>query len=505
MSLDLAAIARAVGGTCISHRLSERTPVDGVSRLHDFVVIGNPAYATLVTGDPEALLEALGAGASGGPVAAAAPGSSGRGSPRDARRTDRAHGDPELTGAVYVGPSDEPELREALARHGMTAILGTRLGGTALHATLTTLIADDRAAADRLVTAGMNVLTQVARRGGATAVIAELAHRIDGWAVLLDAQGQLVASAGAGRLHISDAAALALGRPVRVRHDGLQLHQVGSDRDLAGYLVIATRSSRTSHSRDLASLAAALFDLLLRTHNPSLTEHLGREALLATLLAGGSGARELLRRWGVHEPSLTGFELGAKTRTIDLERLLRRWCDELGAEHVFAEAHDRVRGFVRDDLAAELAARVEAFAPVAGRSVHLGLGAPAPVETLSRSAVQARQALGTALDDGQQVVSYAALPTVDLVLSTLGDASGKELATVLDPLRDPSGAHGDLTRTLRVYLSEHGAHRASSARLGIHRQTLVSRIRRVEDLTGLSLDRADDRAAAWLALRAAGF
>jgi purine catabolism regulator len=56
-----------------------------------------------------------------------------------------------------------------------------------------------------------------------------------------------------------------------------------------------------------------------------------------------------------------------------------------------------------------------------------------------------------------------------------------------------------------VFLSAHGGHRASAARLGIHRQTLVSRIRRVEDLTGLSMDRADDRAAAWLALRASGF
>lgn len=31
-------------------------------------------------------------------------------------------------------------------------------------------------------------------------MIAELAHRIDGWAVLLDAHGQVVTTAGAGRL-----------------------------------------------------------------------------------------------------------------------------------------------------------------------------------------------------------------------------------------------------------------------------------------------------------------
>lgn len=477
MALDLSAVVRAVGGRCLPQRLDERTPVDGVTALHAYVVVGNPNYATLITGPEQDLLDRL---AAGGPA-------------REA-----------LLGAVFVSPSSDPNLAAALAEHGMTAILGTRLADVALHATLTTIISEDRAAADRLVTAGMNVLTQVARRGGITAVIAELAHRIDGWAVLLDAQGQLIASAGAGRLHVSDAIAVATGRPVRVRHLGLQLHQVGSDRDLAGRLVIATRSSRTSHARDLASLAAALFDLLLRTHDPTLTEHLGREALLDILLAGGPAAPRLLHRWGVHEPMLTAFELGAKTRTIDAERLLRRWFDELGAEHVFAAGPGRVRGFMRPELTPEIIARVQSFSPVAGSRLHLGVGSPAPVDALSRSAVQARQALDAAFEDGQPAVEYATLSTVGLVFSALDHAAGTEIASVLDPLRGADGAHGELTETLRVFLAELGAHRASAERLGIHRQTLVSRVRRIEELTGLFLDRADDRTAAWLALRATG-
>lgn len=495
VALDLQAISRAIDGTCVPRRLGERTPVDGVSPLEAFVVVGNPEYATLVTGDEEELMRRL---------AAARAGDS---SPDDAGDTgdDRNEddGDP-LLGAVFVSDADTPALRAALERRGMTAILGARLGGAALHATLSALIADDRAAADRLVTAGINVLTQVARRGGVTAVIAELAHRLDGWAVLLDTQGQLIGSAGAGRLHVSDAVAVALGRPVRVRHVGLQLHHVGSDSDLAGYLVVATRSRSRTHSRDLAAQSAALLDLLLRTHDPSLTEHLGREALIATLDSGGPPARDLLRRWEVHEPSLTAFALGAKTRTVDLERLLRRWLDELGAEHIFASGSGPVRGFVRNELAEELAELAEALRPMGGARVHLGLGAPAPAETLAQSAVQARQALDTALEDGETVHRYTRLPTVDLVLSSLTGTPSDALTSLLDPLRDASGAHGELGRTLRVFLSEHGGHRSSARRLGIHRQTLASRIRRIEGLTGLSMDRADDRTAAWLALRAAG-
>lgn len=492
MTLDLRAVVRAVGGECLAHGVSDRAPVDGISRLSDYVVVGSRDFATLLTGPPEELRSRLETGGGAAEVTAR---------------------------AVFISTADSEELRALLDEHGMTAILGagirpvdhaaasaesSRGADGALHARLAALIAEDQAAADRLVTMGTKVLTQVARRGGVTAVIAELAHRIDGWAVLLDAHGQLIASAGAGRLHIDDATAFALGRTVRVRHPGLQVHQVGSDRDLSGYLVIATRSSVISRSRDLASQSAALFDLLLRTRDPSITEHLGREALIGILLAGGAPAAALLRRWGVHETGLTAFQFGTRTRTIDPERLVARWFDELGMEHIFVGEPGRVRGFVPDALAEELASRVMAFTPLGSGTAHLGLGLPAPAELLGRSAIQAKQALDSALEDGHTVLRYTELPTVSLILGALGAESSTQLSAALDGLRDASGEHGSLTETLRVFLAENGGQRTTAARLGIHRQTLISRIQRIEDLTGLSMDRADDRAAAWLALRAIG-
>ena len=476
MPLGLAEITRRIDARCFPFGVPENIRVDGLARLSDFVVAGNSHFATLVTGEPADLVEQLESSESRASV---------------------------LQGAVFATGDGDDALLTALERHRITVLVSSRLHGEALHAQLTALLADEQAAADRLITAGMKLLTQVARRGGVSAVIAELVRQIDGWAVLLDLNGQLITSAGAGRLHIEDAAAFALGRPVRVRHRELQVHQVGSDRDLVGFLVVSSRSSTLSLSRDLAQQASALFDLLLRTHNPSLTSTLGREALLDTILAGGPAAEKLLRRWGVHEASLTGFVFAARTRTIDLERLVVRWLDELGAEHVFSGG-SRITGFVRDELTAEFAMRVDAYRPIGAGGVHLGLGAPAPIAVLERSAIQARQALHTALESGQAVVRYSELPTVDLVFDALSPESTAELAAVLDPLRLPDGSHGALTETLRVFLSEHGAHRASARRLGIHRQTLVARIQRVEALTGLSMGRADDRTAAWLGLRASG-
>lgn len=492
MPLNLSAVVRAVGGECLVQRVAERTPIDAIAGLDQYVVAGSKDFATLLTGPFDALRERLETGDDAAEVTAR---------------------------AVYISSVDDQRLRALLTAHGMTAVLGagvgfndltaenpgpaaTQLRECALHARLSALLAEDQAAEDRLVTTGTKVLTQVARRGGTTAVIAELAHRIDGWAVLLDAHGQLIASAGAGRLHIDDATAVALGRPVRVRHPGLQVHQVGSDRDLSGYLVIATRASVTSRSRDLAQQSAALFDLLLRTRDPSVTERLGREALIGVLLDGGPEATALLRRWDVHETGLTAFALGTRTRTIDLERLVTRWFDELGIEHIFEAKPGRLRGFIPDDLAEELAARMQAFTPLGNASAHLGLGLPAPAELLRRSALQAKQALDSALEDGQRVLRYTELPTVELILGALGGEPAAQLAAALDGLRDAAGVHGQLTDTLRVFLAENGAQRASATRLGIHRQTLLARIQRIEELTGLSMDRADDRAAAWLALRA---
>ena len=58
MTLTLASVVRAVGGTLIGGTHTERTPIDGLARIAEFFVVGNPAFATLVTGS----VSELGAG-----------------------------------------------------------------------------------------------------------------------------------------------------------------------------------------------------------------------------------------------------------------------------------------------------------------------------------------------------------------------------------------------------------------------------------------------------------
>jgi DNA-binding PucR family transcriptional regulator len=136
----------------------------------------------------------------------------------------------------------------------------------------------------------------------------------------------------------------------------------------------------------------------------------------------------------------------------------------------------------------------------------------APERHVGHDAEPAASALATALDDLRSVVGLA-LDAGDRGRVTLDDhlpdlllARSPQLATrlrrtVLGPLLD--GGRVDLGATLSA-LAAHGFERsAAAAELGIHRNTLAQRTARIEALTGLDLDAADDRGLIWLATQCA--
>jgi purine catabolism regulator len=76
------------------------------------------------------------------------------------------------------------------------------------------------------------------------------------------------------------------------------------------------------------------------------------------------------------------------------------------------------------------------------------------------------------------------------------------VARVLGVLVDYDHEHGtDLVTSLETYFDEKRSWQAASRRLGIHRQTLIYRMKRVEELTGRQLDDLDDLTELHLALR----
>ncbi|MGV8911571.1 MAG: PucR family transcriptional regulator [Rhodoglobus sp.] len=485
MVFDVRSLARLLGGELKNAGERATSPVDSVIMARDLTVHAHPQFVTAIVvaaREVRALLDPLDP------------------------RAQAASAGVLIVDTLDGVPASDAELASMIAQiddSGVLAIICPPRAKTPLLSEIAAALAIDQAAEDRLVTSGTKVLTQVARRGGIKAVMAELAHRIDGWAVLLDSQGHAIASSGAGALHIQDAAAVALSQPVRIRHPGLQVHTVGATEDLTAYLVVASRAGAMSRIRDLSSHGAALLDLLLRTHDNTSTDRLGRDVMITSLLTRETAdPRTLLRRWGVHEETLTAFMLSSRSKSVDLERLVTRWFDELGWVHVMTLDSGTLLGFIRDDRVTAIVSRIENYAREVNAPLRCGVGTSAPIEQLEQSASEARQAHDVAVADAQVRVNYEALPTVRFVLDKLDRAAQMSLAGTLNGLRGADGQHGELMQTLRIYLSEHGSLGVTATQLDIHRQTLASRLQNIEERTGLSMDNPDDRTAAWLALRA---
>jgi DNA-binding PucR family transcriptional regulator len=163
-----------------------------------------------------------------------------------------------------------------------------------------------------------------------------------------------------------------------------------------------------------------------------------------------------------------------------------------GDAEVFALA-ERLRRRVCAEVGADLAA---------------GAGRMVPAGELRRAFHEARCALearGLANDNGTPVglATYRDLGSFQLLLSLQDDEALRLFCdSILAPIEEGEGAYGgELMRSLEAFIECNGQWERAARQLYCHRHTLRYRIRRVEELTGRSLDSARDRIDFWLALR----
>jgi len=84
------------------------------------------------------------------------------------------------------------------------------------------------------------------------------------------------------------------------------------------------------------------------------------------------------------------------------------------------------------------------------------------------------------------------------------EAAQELVDRVVGPLLAHDERHGTrLVRTLALFLQHDGSWSETARALGVHRQTLIYRVRRIEQLTGLRVDRVSDLATLYLAMEAA--
>ncbi len=116
---------------------------------------------------------------------------------------------------------------------------------------------------------------------------------------------------------------------------------------------------------------------------------------------------------------------------------------------------------------------------------------------------EARWALEVPLVDHTPVVRYGEHAPFAFLPRGLSEAE-RAVRHVLGALLDYDKTHqAELVTSLRAFLSNNRSWKNTAIDLHIHKQTLVYRMRRVDQLTGRRLDDAGDVAELWLALKAA--
>ncbi len=132
----------------------------------------------------------------------------------------------------------------------------------------------------------------------------------------------------------------------------------------------------------------------------------------------------------------------------------------------------------------------------------IGVSPPATMlAQIPDSARQASWALDTARSTGEPVVYYATDAPLFLP-RTASDAQRAADAILGKLIEYDQGHESDLVETLEVFLANNRSWSEAANRLGIHRQTLAFRLRKIESVTGRNLKTSSDIAILWLALRA---
>ncbi|HWK24964.1 MAG TPA: PucR family transcriptional regulator ligand-binding domain-containing protein [Solirubrobacter sp.] len=375
---------------------------------------------------------------------------------------------------------------------------------------------------------------------GLAAVAAELAALIGGAALICDGRGELLARAGelAGGdapLEGGGAALLAaLAAELRERRRGFVPTALGAGA-LALPVARAPQAPRSEAPRPQAWLVAAKasgalteFDRLtlhqavtivalelLRRRVVDDTERRLAGDVLSALVAGELAGAELTRRL---EPFGLGERAGAlvlapsrAVRAVAEDALVQAVREEVGGGLVaptgrFVCALLPAAG---DDELFALAARLHARAVrVAGEPLAAGAGRAVATGELRRGFHEARCALearALALNGEAplELATYRDLGSFQLLLSLQDDDALRLFCdSILAPIEASEGAYGgELMRSLEAFIECNGQWERAAKALFCHRHTLRYRIRRVEELTGRSLDSARDRIDFWLALR----
>jgi purine catabolism regulatory family protein/PucR-like helix-turn-helix protein len=415
-------------------------------------------------------------------------------------------------GIAPVHDEVPPELADACDRHGLPLVevpRGTPFAAVG-RAVWQAVTQRRHQALRRLSEAQQTLAAAAAGPHPVPAVLGQLARRLDAWAVLLDADGAELASAGAAppeeaRAELASLTGLLRPGPSSAAGTAGELHLSvyglgggGRPEPLALGLCAPHRDGIDGA---IAAVAVVLLSLLTERRAAAAEEQ--RSAALVRLMLGASAeeAAPLLgggaQRWAVvHGQRRTGrpgsrpgdedpftaaaLAAGLGTTLLDLSdgglRALVPVTD--------GNADSSPRG---GDVEAQ-------------QDWTLGVSRPVPAAGLGRGDAEARHALRRALAERRPLVRQRDEDAGDVadVASLVAPEEGRALAMArLAPL----DGRPYLLETLRMWLSLNGSWDRTAVALEVHRNTVRQRIARVGALLGQDPADPDVRMELWFALK----
>jgi PucR family transcriptional regulator, purine catabolism regulatory protein len=403
-------------------------------------------------------------------------------------------------------------------------------------------IAITEAAANHLVNEQYDVLSRglavnerlerlVLEGGGLKEIAREVATAVGGSSVVLDASGEPLAQGGR---RLTAAVVSAVGDEVRARGSdatpfvppqpdlrGRALAHPVSPRggEAEAWLVAVRRAGELGDFERLCVQQAAVVIALalMRERTAQETERRLSGEVLAAALSGRLAADDMRDR-------LAPFGIGERAAVLVFSS-----DDPVAAEsaleaHFAAAGQGALIGTQKAGRRQLVCAVVEAADadPVElatsargalqgsngkGGKVRAAASRAAGSDRLRHSFHEARCALeATAFSNGDapEVASYRDLGAFTLLLS-VQDTEALRLycESVLGPIEGADERYaGELLRSLEAFIDRNGHWEKAASDCYCHRHTLRYRIKRIEDLTGRDLSRANDRVELWLALRA---
>ncbi|WP_370946921.1 PucR family transcriptional regulator [Amycolatopsis sp. cg5] len=349
---------------------------------------------------------------------------------------------------------------------------------------------------------GQQELTRAAvGRGGPGAVVRRLARLVDGWALLLDAGGAVIEAAPASARGFGPG----LAGELRRLKAGARVARIGEhevvvqtlDTRARGYLAVG-KDALDAADRYIVNTAVSLLSLALEQDRAQEGAVRRLRSVLLDLLADKpeSAVRSMRTLWGgAPAPPWSVLAVsGTPAARRVLFDALEAEFEDLPERPFFAESGP----FVVILCSAE----AESWVLEKATGLHAGASMPVSLEDFSAGLRQAEQASRAAQAKRVPVVRFADHAAHGLVELVDPEVAQAFAGTLLAPLRqhDATG-RGDLVTSLRCWLEHHGHWDLAANQLDVHRHTLRNRMRKVEELTGRSLDSPGFRAELWLALQ----